>query len=200
MSKDNQDNDCVDMSEDVLEIPQGETAPLQEQLDEALREKNQFHALAQRAQADLVNYRHRASEEQEEARRFVRFSLLLKILSGMDDLNQAIHMAPQDTNQDWLNGIRLVLRNLESILVAEGATRIEATGQPFEPRDHEALYYEATLEAEQGTVLEVFREGYRLNDRLLRAAQVSVAKTPEPHEESKEDISDEFTECEQEKE
>ena len=56
---------------------------------------------------------------------------------------------------------------------------IEAQGRPFTPWEHEAVLYEETPDSAEGTVVRVIREGYRLRDRVLRPAQVAVAKTPE---------------------
>jgi molecular chaperone GrpE len=56
--------------------------------------------------------------------------------------------------------------------------RIEALGRNFDPREFEAVMHEETSEVEEGTVVHVVREGYRHRDRVLRAAQVVVAKSP----------------------
>ncbi len=76
--------------------------------------------------------------------------------------------------------LQLVQRNLQNLLDGEGVTKIEAEGKPFEPWEHEAVLYEETTESEEGLVVKVFRDGYRRHDRVVRPAQVSVAKAPEP--------------------
>jgi molecular chaperone GrpE len=154
---------------------------LREQLEEALREKDQFRAMAQRSQADLANYKRRALDEMEELRRASNSRLLLKILSIADDLDRALSHIPEgDVASDWTDGLNLILRNIESILDSEGVTRIEADGQEFEPREFEAVSYEESQVAEEGKVIKVLRDGYKHYDKLLRAAQVIVAKSPEP--------------------
>ncbi len=158
---------------------------LREQLDEAIREKEQFHMIAQRAQADLVNYRRRASEEQEETRRSANSQLILKILSIVDDLERALTMVPKDAvAPGWLEGLHIVHRNLKNVLAAEGISKIEAQGKPFEPWEHEAVFFEETPELEEGQVVRVVREGYKLHDRVLRPAQVVVAKAAAPESSS----------------
>ena len=152
-------------------------ALLREQLEEALREKDQFRAMAQRAQADLVNYKQRSSDEQRELRRVANSNQLIKTLSIVDDLNRALDLIPESAvAPGWLEGLRLVQRNIDHILESEGVTKIEAEGQPFEPREHEAVSYEETPDGQEGMVVSVIRDGYMLHDRVLRAAQVTVSK------------------------
>ena len=158
-----------------------EVTLMREQLDEALREKNQFRAMAQRAQADLVNYKRRAEEERGELIRNTNAQLLLKTLNIADDLNRALDLAPDGAAAPgWLEGLQLIQRNLDNILKSEGVVKIEASGQPFEPREHEAVFYEETSEGEEGIVISVIRDGYKLHGRVLRAAQVTVSKAPDP--------------------
>lgn len=151
------------------------------ELEEALREKDQFRAMAQRAQADLINYRRRVEDEREELRRSANRGLILRILTVVDDLDRALALVPDDAvSPGWLEGLQLVQRNLQNLLDAEGVTKIEAEGKPFEPWEHESVLYEETTETEEGLVVRVFRDGYRQHDRIVRPAQVSVAKAPEP--------------------
>lgn len=161
-------------------VEAGSDSDINEQLEEALREKDQFRAIAQRAQADLVNYRRRASEELGETRRSATSHLLLKVISVVDDLERALAMIPDEAVvSGWLEGLRLVERKLQSVLESEGVAKIEAEGLPFEPREHEAVLYQESLDSAEGTVLQVIREGYKLHERVLRAAQVTVSKAPE---------------------
>ena len=151
------------------------------EMEEALREKEQFKVMAQRAQADLVNYRRRAADEQIEIRRNTNSTLLLKFLGIVDDIDRAIELMPEDVaGSGWVDGLELIRRNMKSILDSEGVEKIEAKGQRFEPWEHEAVSYQETPDGEDGMVTEVFRNGYKLHDRVLRAAQVVVSKTPVP--------------------
>ena len=157
------------------------------ELEEALREKDQFHKLAQRAQADLVNYRRRAAEEMDEVRHNTNADILLKIVGIVDDFQRALDLPPQDAvGPGWLDGLNLVMRNIENLLESWGVSKIEALGRPFEPWDLDAVSYEETTEFEPGVVTKVFRDGYMLRDKVLRAAQVVVAKEPELESEPEE--------------
>ena len=163
-----------------LEQETGDLTDTQEQLDEALREKDQFRKMAQRSLADLINYKRRAADEMDQLRRSSTSSLLLRMLSFVDDLERAISMVPEDAvAPGWLEGLLLVHRNVINTLDSEGVSKIEALGRPFEPWELEAVSYQETAEAEDGKVIEVLREGYRHYDKVLRAAQVVVAKRPQ---------------------
>ena len=154
---------------------------LREQLEEALRERDQFRSMAQRAQADLANYKQRSADERTELRRTANSQLLLKSITFGDDLDRALSLIPPDAvASGWLEGLQLVLRNLAHLLASEGVTKIDAEGQPFEPREHEAVSYEESPGNEEGIVLKVVRDGYRLHDRVLRPAQVAVSKKIQP--------------------
>ena len=173
-------DDAVPSDEEGPAPQDDELAQIREQLEEALREKDQFRSMAQRAQADLVNYRRRAAEEREEALRSARSELLLRTLSFADDMDRALSLIPEDAvAPGWLDGLRLAKRNLSGILDSAGVTKIEAEGQPFEPWEHEAVAFEETSEADEGIVIRVIRDGYKLHDKVLRAAQVAVSKSPE---------------------
>ena len=185
MPKDDQPEDTGTREEVQPASEADDTGLVREQLEEALREKEQFRAMAQRAQADLINYRRRAEEQRDEVKRAVNTELLLKILSIVDDLDRGLGLVPEDAvAPGWLDGLKLVQRNLYQFLDSEGVTKISAEGRPFEPWEHEAVFYEETPEGREGMVVKVIRDGYKLHDRVLRAAQVGVSKAPEQEERS----------------
>ena len=173
------DPNCVSNEEETST----ETTLSQETFEEALREKEQFRSIAQRAQADLVNYRQRASQELEESRRTVKFGILSRFLGVADDLTRAIENLPDDADESWIEGISLVARNLSNSLELEGVMKIEAIGEHFDPYQHEAIMYEERCDEEEGTIVSVIQDGYKLNDRILRPARVVVAQAKNLQEE-----------------
>ena len=185
MEEQQAENDGPVNSDEQLEAISGEALDeaslMKAEMEEALREKEQFKVMAQRAQADLVNYRRRAADEQSEIRRNAGSSLLLKFLGIVDDIDRAIELMPPGVAESgWVDGLQLIQRNMKSILDSEGVEKIEAKGQRFEPWEHEAVSYQETPDGDEGIVTDVFREGYKLHDRVLRAAQVVVSKAPAP--------------------
>lgn len=163
-------------------VPGSQPADAQARLEEAEREREQFKSIAARAQADLVNYRRRAEDEKNEIRRSAKSALLTKILSTVDDLDRALTMIPDDESAGWGEGIELVRRNVVNMLDSEGVTRLDILGKPYDPAYAEALQFRETLDGDEGTVVEVYQEGYMYMGRVLRAAQVVVAKQPEKPE------------------
>jgi molecular chaperone GrpE len=179
IGEDKQDDDAPASNDgdELLRQALSEIEPLPDPMEDMERERDQFRALAQRAQADLVNYRRRVGEERQELQRNANSSLILKFLSVVDDFERAIALLPEDA-AGWQEGLMLVKRNLDNLLESEGVSKIEAAGKPFDPWEHEAVHYLETPDADDGTIIEVFRDGYRLHDRVLRASQVIVAKAP----------------------
>ena len=179
IGEDKQDDDAPASNDgdELLRQALSEIEPLPDPMEDMERERDQFKALAQRAQADLVNYRRRVGEERQELQRNANSSLILKFLSVVDDFERAIALLPEDA-AGWQEGLMLVKRNLDNLLESEGVSKIEAAGKPFDPWEHEAVHYLETPDADDGTIIEVFRDGYRLHDRVLRASQVIVAKAP----------------------
>ena len=162
---------------------------LRAELDEADRERGQFKALAQRAQADLANFRKRMEDEREEIHRSTAARLITRLLPILDDLQRALGGAPATAQEAaWLDGVRIIERSLRSMLEAEGVTAIEADGKPFDPWEHEALYAVQDAEKQEGTVVTVIRPGYKLHGKVLRTAQVAIAQGANPKEQGPADI------------
>ena len=150
---------------------------LQAQLEEAEREKTQFKVLAQRGQADFANYRKRADEEKIEILSTAKAQVILRILPALDDVERALSQAPSDQGNSWLEGFMLIGRKVNSILEGEGLQRIEAEGLAFNPWEHEIVSYIDVPGRPEGEVLEVTRQGYKMNGKVLRPSQVVVVKT-----------------------
>lgn len=154
-------------------------APENAELAEALREKDQFRALAQRAQADLVNYRRRIESEQDESRRRNQRRIVLRFADVIDQLSVALSEDNlKEADASWLEGIQAVHKNFVSALAAEGFERFECVGEDFDPRKHEALLSRPTPEYEPNTVITELRAGYMHDDEIVRPAQVEIAIAP----------------------
>jgi len=163
--------------DEVKTSPSGETDALRTELDEANRKAEEFLGLLQRAQADFANYRRRVDQERADAAVSTKTSVILKFLPVLDDFDRALQAAPPEALQaDWIQGIKLIERKLRGILEAEGVTRMEPLGQPFDPWEHEAVLYQESSDHSEGIVIAILRDGYKLNGRVIRPAQVAVAK------------------------
>jgi molecular chaperone GrpE len=148
-------------------------ALLQQEKEEAQR----FLANWQRAEADFVNYKRRVEQERSEAMRIANAALIINILPVLDDLERALaSLNIRLVGLTWFDGIRLIYRKLQLVLENAGVSQIEAEGQPFDPRFHEAVMYG---EGDEGKVVAEVQRGYKLNDRVLRPAMVIVGKGKE---------------------
>lgn len=152
-----------------------------ESLRQALNEEREKSAanLAgwQRAQADFINYKRRTEQENEDVRKFANSTLILNILPVLDDFERALATVPEElAEQDWTNGIRLILRKLSSFLETQGVSVIESVGQPFDPNFHEAVMQ---AKGKDGIVVEEAQKGYKLHNRVLRPSKVIVGNGEE---------------------
>jgi molecular chaperone GrpE len=160
-------------STDDLETLRAELAELEQKADDYLR-------LAQRTQADFINYRRRIEEERAQQARDANVAYLQRLLPVLDDFERALaNAAPEDLESNWGKGILLVDRNLRGLLAADDVQRISAEGAEFDPREHEALGSQPSADVAEGHVLHVVRQGYRKGERILRPAQVIVAGKPQ---------------------
>jgi molecular chaperone GrpE len=128
----------------------------------------------QRAVAEFQNFKKRMERDRETDQAAMKADLIRKVLPILDDLERALQSRPPE--DAWFNGIELIQRKLQSVLEAEGVKRIEAEGADFDPNFHEAISQEPVDGAESGRVVEVVLNGYMLGDRVVRPAQVKVAK------------------------
>ena len=146
----------------------------EDQLARAREYATKYMANWQRAEADFQNYKRRTEQEREELRRFGNVSLIINLLPIIDDFERAFGSLDSHlVGLSWFDGIYLIYRKLNQLLENAGVRPIEAEGQPFDPRFHEAV---AHVEGEEGKVISEVQRGYKLHDRVLRPAMVVVGK------------------------
>jgi molecular chaperone GrpE len=140
-------------------------------------EVERYRDQALRSAADLENYRKRMIREKEEAIRFANTGLLEKLLPIMDNFELGLDAARGDeAARGIVDGFAMVHRQIGDFLVASGLQPIDAVGQPFDPKFHEALGHETDTAQADGIVLRQLRRGFRLADRLIRPSSVIVNK------------------------
>ena len=133
-----------------------------------------------RAQAEWDNSRKRILREKEEAVRYAGEAILERLLPVLDNFEMGMEAAKSATDAKAIaQGLEMVLAQFRQVLRDAGVEAIDAVGQPFDPHRHEALGHHESAEHPEGQVLTQMRKGYKLKDRLLRAASVFVAKPPE---------------------
>ena len=133
-----------------------------------------------RSQAELENFRKRSRREAEEAERYREFGLLRDLLPVLDNVQRAIEAAEKTADAgSLLAGFRMTAQQIEKLLGDHGCTPIETDGKPFDPEVHEAILHQPVDGMPEGQVVAAVSRGYRLHDRVVRPAQVIVAKRPE---------------------
>lgn len=155
-------------------VSQGSLAFVDDQLELARAERDEYLALAQRVQADFDNYRKRALRDQERLVAHAHERLVRDLLPVLDDLERALEAAERHEEAALVDGVRLVQQSLRGALEKEGLSEIVTDGQ-FDPHVHEAMLSRPEEGAEPGSVLEVVQRGYRLGDKIVRPARVIVA-------------------------
>ena len=129
----------------------------------------------QRARAELDNYRKRVAKERGEWDDSLRAEVVLGVLPAIDDLDLTLVNLPADlAKHDWVNGILLARRKLNSQLSNIGIEEVVTTGA-FDPALHEAVTHEPSEGHASGDIISVVRKGYKLGDKIIRHAMVRVA-------------------------
>ncbi len=150
---------------------------LEDQLAQARADADKYLNNWRRAEADLQNYKRRAEQERDESRRFAQASIIINLLPILDDFERAFgSLDTRLAGLTWFDGIRLIYRKLQALLESVGVQPIQAEGQTFDPRYHEAV---AHADGEEGKVVAEVQRGYKLHDRVLRPAMVIVGKGKE---------------------
>ena len=147
-------------------------AELRTQLEEAVKQREEYLNLAQRVQADFENFRRRNSGVRAEAYEDGARAFIKTILPVIDNLERAL--AAESNDQALKEGVTLVYRQLSDVLEKRGVTVIDRTGEKFDPTLENAVMQGTADEGEPGTVCAVLQKGYRMGDFVLRHAMVKV--------------------------
>ena len=120
--------------------PDDQVVDVAELLEELQKSNDQNLDMAQRAQAELANYRKRVDDERLAQQQYANSRLIIRLLPIVDELEMALeHSGDMEINASWLDGIKLIHRKVIQMLEAEGLHKIDAIGQAFDPLQHEAV-------------------------------------------------------------
>ena len=155
-----------------------ETEDLKKNLAEKTEEANKNFDLYKRALADVENIRKRSANEKQEVLKFGNFNIVSDLLVVLDDFDRALVSGKQDnTEKDAIiEGVEMIQKQFEDLLFKKyGVEKYGESGEEFNPERHQAVMMEVGDYKEE-TVVEVFRSGYALHERVIRPAQVKVGK------------------------
>ena len=145
-------------------------------LAQLTEEKNALQDRLLRTAAEFDNYRKRVDRDRRDQADAAVASAVEDLLPIVDNLERALEAPAGEDTDSYRQGVELIHRQMLDVLRRRGVTPIESVGTDFDPQVHQAVAHEASPEHREGEVMEEFRRGYKLGDRLLRPAMVKVAK------------------------
>ncbi len=155
--------------------PEPEAALTGQASDQLTAELAEIEDRYKRALADLDNYRKRSEREIERRVAQARESILREWLDVVDSVERAVLLEPPPCAE----GMRALLDQMNGILSRQGVERIGAHGDRFDPERHEAVAVQTSDQVPDRSIVAVQRSGYAIGDRVIRPAQVVVARAPE---------------------
>ena len=151
---------------------------LHHQLKKVETEKKQLHRELEdkndklmRAIADLQNYQKRMDKELAHTADDIKRKYLCELL----DVHELLKKASEDTNPQ--EGLKAIIKNIEKFFENEQITSIECIGKPFDHTCHHAISTLEKNDCDDGVIVDEVKKGYKIGDKILRPAQVIVAKT-----------------------
>jgi molecular chaperone GrpE len=179
MTNEDIQNPPVDMEH---ELAQGDASDdtvdsLPSEIDKLKSENALYLDRLARLQAEFENFRKRSQREQQEFREYALTDFLKQLLPILDSLDRALQVEDIST-ADFRSGVELIDRQFHDVLTRLGVEPIASQGQPFDPNLHQAIQMVESSEVPDHHVIDELQRGYRLRDRVLRAAMVRVAQNP----------------------
>jgi len=157
------------------ETPIAEATPLENAEAEAAEMKSRWLLSV----ADMENYRKRIGREKQDIIRAAGASVIESLLPILDNMKLGLQAAENHPEaKDVTLGFKMVDDQLKRALSEQGLEELIPDGEAFDPNFHECISHQSSSEVEEDKVIQTVRAGYRLNDRLIRAASVIVSSGP----------------------
>lgn len=176
--------DVTEEGEDVVFEEEGEEIQdlikkLRGKLKESESLKHQYLEGWQRTKADLINQNKKTEREKIDFTKFATQNIIAELISVLDGFEMAFKEdLSEDTDKIWRTGIENIYEKLKSIMIQNGMSEIKPViGEIFDPKEQETVYLEKVDSHEKdNAVTSVVQSGYKLNDRVIRAAKVTVGE------------------------
>lgn len=160
------------MKEDSTE-KNDDTDEIKELTEELEKEKEKYLRLA----AEFDNFRKRCQKEQEEFRKYSNEKLIVDLLDIYEGLERGIeNFKKTDDKEKIIKGLEILYNQFDNVLKSYGLSPIKSIGEKFDPYKHEAMMQTETDEYEDGTIIEEFKKGYTLNNKVICYSKVRVSK------------------------
>lgn len=153
---------------------------LEQNLEEELgQEKDRYLRLY----AEFDNYKKRVARDKEELIKYGNESLLYELLPVIDNLEMAMKHSSNDTSAGLAQGVEITLKEFLRVIDKFGLSPIDASGKMFDPSLHHAMTQVERDDIDENMVVDEFRKGYMLREKVLRPSLVAVSKKPVVSEE-----------------
>ena len=126
-----------------------------------------------RVAAEFDNYKKRSAQEKTELYNSIMADVVSNFLPVIDNLEKAVEVETKD--EEYKKGIELVLKQFQDVLLTNGVQEIEAIGQTFDPEFHEAVSSVQDDTKGEKEIVQEYRKGYRIGNRVIRHSMVIVA-------------------------
>lgn len=151
--------------------------PLEEENEKLRKEVDRLKNEYAKAYADTENTRKRLNAEAEMNRRYRIQSFALEVLPVIDNLERALaQQVETDEGKNYRKGVEMIYMQLVNALKNEGVEEVDVLNKPFDASFSQAIMTEKKDDVEPNTVIQVLQKGYKLKDRILRAAMVKVSE------------------------
>ncbi len=180
-----QDAPESEAAKDTASAPEVDAEPEPEmtELEKAQAEATEMKTRYLRAVADMENYRKRIAREKQEIIRSAAAGVVESLLPVLDNMKLGLQAAENHPEaKDVTVGFRMVDEQLKKSLSEQGLEELVPDGEAFDPNLHECIAHQPSDEIKEDHVIETVRAGYRLNERLIRAANVIVSSGPAKEE------------------
>ena len=128
-----------------------------------------------RLMAEFQNFKRRAAREKSDIHAYANEKIIGELLPVLDNFERALDTKSEDV-EGYAKGMELIFTQLRTALEHAGLAEIPAMGEEFDPNVHNAVMTEDSEEIEDNHISKVLQKGYKLNDKVIRAAMVAVAK------------------------
>ena len=167
-------NDAEDM--DSAEENNEQSSGASNEFDVLQSELSEAKDQLVRAQAEVENVRKRARRDMAEQSKYSSLPLMAELVEVVDNLDRALQSAEQSNEQSsLLEGVKMVASQLTQLISNKGCERIQTVGHEFDPNLHEAIQVQPSHEFPAQVITYEARPGYKMHDRVIRAAQVIIS-------------------------
>lgn len=163
-------------SEPATQTPEADNDPMVKQLDELQKQSTEHHQNYLRTYADYENYRKRAQKEKEDLRKSMTSNFMSDLIPVLDSLQLGLNAAETSTDvKNMLQGFKMVVNQFESLLKSNKVESIDPVGKEFNPNLHDCISHVVSETVPENHVIQTIRLGYKLEERLIRPANVIVS-------------------------